>query len=91
MARLEAVAAKAHGVADASMAAAVSGTQIAVSLLPRLFPHASVAILGPTYREYARSFEAAEYRVVEVSTLDALAHAPCTIVCNPNNPDGRRF
>ena len=30
-------------------------------------------------------------RVVEVSTLDALADAPCAIICNPNNPDGRRF
>ena len=28
---------------------------------------------------------------MEVSTLDALADAPCAIICNPNNPDGRRF
>jgi cobalamin biosynthetic protein CobC len=89
--RLEAVAAKAYGVAAGSMVASVPGTQLLVSLLPRLFPYASVAILGPTYGEYARSFEAAGRRVTEVSTLDALADAPCAIICNPNNPDGRRF
>ena len=73
------------------MVASVPGTQLLISLLPRLFPHASVAILGPTYGEYARSFDAAGRRVVEASTLDALADAPCAILCNPNNPDGRRF
>jgi cobalamin biosynthetic protein CobC len=91
IARLEAVAAKAYGVADGSMVASVPGTQLLISLLPRLFPHASVAILGPTYGEYARSFEAGGSRVVEVSTLEALADAPCAVTCNPNNPDGRRF
>ena len=60
IARLEAVAAKAYGVADGSMVASVPGTQLLISLLPRLFPYASVAILGPTYGEYARSFEAPE-------------------------------
>ena len=91
IARLEAVAAKVYGVADGSMVASVPGTQLLISLLPRLYPHASVAILGPTYGEYARSFEAAGRRVVEASTLDALADAACAILCNPNNPDGRRF
>ena len=78
-------------MADGRMVASVPGTQLLISLLPRLFPQASVAILGPTYGEYARSFEAGGSRLVEVSTLDALADAPCAILCNPNNPDGRRF
>ena len=91
IARLEAAAAKAYGAADGSMAASVPGTQLVISLLPRLFPHGSVAILGPTYGEYARSFEAGGNRVVEVRTLGALADAPCAALCNPNNPDGRRF
>jgi cobalamin biosynthetic protein CobC len=73
------------------MVASVPGTQLLISLLPRLFPRASVAILGPTYGEYARSFEAGGSLVVEVCTLEALADAPCAIICNPNNPDGRRF
>ena len=89
--RLEAVAAKAYGAADGSMVASLPGTQLLISLLPRFFPHASVAVLGPTYGEYARSFEAGGSRVVGVSTLDQLADASCAIICNPNNPDGRRF
>jgi cobalamin biosynthetic protein CobC len=91
IARLEAAAAKAYGVADGSMVASVPGTQLQISLLPRLFPHDSVAILGPTYSEYARSFAPAGSRVTEVSALHELDAAPCAILCNPNNPDGRRF
>jgi cobalamin biosynthetic protein CobC len=73
------------------MVASVPGTQLLISLLPRLFPHESVAIFGPTYGEYARSFASAGSRVTEVSALDELAEAPCAVLCNPNNPDGRRF
>lgn len=91
IARLEAVAAKAYGVADGCMVASVPGTQLLISLLPWLFSHQSVAIFGPTYGEYARSFATAGSRVTEVSMLDALAEAPCAIICNPNNPDGRRY
>jgi cobalamin biosynthesis protein CobC len=91
IARLEAIAAKAYGVADRSMVASVPGTQLLISLLPRLFHYASVATLGPTYGEYARSFEAGGSRVVEARTLDELVDAPCAVLCNPNNPDGRRF
>lgn len=86
IARLEAVVAKAYGAADGSMAVAVPGTQLLISLLPRLFPHDSVAILGPTYGQYARSFASAGSRVMESSTLDALADAPGAVICNPNNP-----
>ena len=91
IARLEAAAAKAYGVADASMVVAVPGTQLLISLLPRLFPQTSVAILGPTYGEYARNFEAAGSRVQEASTLGELEDAPCAVICNPNNPDGQRL
>lgn len=91
IARLEAVAARAYGVADGNMVASVPGTQLMISLLPRLFPHESVAIFGPTYGEYARSFEAGGSRITEVNALDELADAPCAVICNPNNPDGRRF
>lgn len=91
IAALEVVAAKAYGVADASMIVALPGTQLLISLLPRLFPQTSVAILSPTYGEYARSFAVTGCRVQAASTLVELEDAPCAVVCNPNNPDGRRF
>jgi cobalamin biosynthesis protein CobC len=91
IAALETVAARAYGVPEASMVAPLPGTQVLISLMPRLFPLTSVAILSPTYGEYARAFAAAGSRVVEASTLAELADAPCAMICNPNNPDGRRF
>jgi cobalamin biosynthesis protein CobC len=87
---LEDAAAKAYGVADANMVTAVPGTQLLISLLPRVFPQSSVAILGPTYGEYARAFAAAG-SVVDASALGEIANVPCVVLCNPNNPDGRRF
>lgn len=91
IAALEDEAARAYGVPDVSMAAALPGTQVLISLLPRLFPQNSVAILSPTYGEYALAFVAAGSRVVEASTLAELEAAPCAVICNPNNPDGRRI
>jgi cobalamin biosynthesis protein CobC len=88
---LEAAAARAYGVTDPAMVVAAPGSQILISLLPRLFPQASVAILGPTYGEYAAAFAAAGCSVVEVARLDQLKGAQSVIICNPNNPDGRRL
>jgi cobalamin biosynthetic protein CobC len=91
VAALEAAGAKAYGVADPAMVAAAPGTQILLSLLPRLFPQSEVAILGPTYGEYARAFAAAGSRVLPVNDLGQLQDAAAIVICNPNNPDGRRF
>ncbi len=55
IAALERAAAKAYGVSEASQIVAVPGTQALISLLPRLFPQVQVAILSPTYGEYARA------------------------------------
>ncbi|MGB6348380.1 MAG: threonine-phosphate decarboxylase CobD [Methyloceanibacter sp.] len=91
IAALEQAAAKAYRVPDAAQIVAVPGTQSLISLLPRLFPQDQVAILSPTYGEYARAFTAAGTRVLEAATLAELASADAAILCNPNNPDGRRF
>jgi cobalamin biosynthesis protein CobC len=72
VAALEAMAAKAYGVVNAAMVAAAPGTQILISLLPRLFPQNSVAILGPTYGEYARAFAAAGSEVVQVNASSSI-------------------
>jgi len=69
---------------------ATSGAQAAIGLLPQLSSRGRAHILAPTYGEYAAVFSAAGWDVVETSGLDALAGADLAVVCNPNNPDGRR-
>ena len=68
----------------------VPGTQSVIQLLPRLVPNGSVAILSPTYGEYARAFTLAGLRVRQVSGgADLTAEDRLVVVVNPNNPDGR--
>ena len=88
---LEAIAATAYGVADASMVVAAPGTQILISLLPRLFPQAEISVLGPTYAEHAASWRGVGTRVHRASSLPELEGLSAVVLCNPNNPDGRRF
>jgi cobalamin biosynthesis protein CobC len=89
-AELERLAAAAYGAADPAMVVAAPGTQVLISLLPRLFPAAEAAVLGPTYNEHAAAWRSAGIAVREVGEFDALAEAGAAVLCNPNNPDGRR-
>ncbi len=91
IAALEAVAARAYGVSDASMVVAAPGTQSMISLIPGLMPKPPAAILVPTYGEYARAFALRGSRIVEAESLDRLGDARSVVLCNPNNPDGRRL
>jgi cobalamin biosynthesis protein CobC len=91
IAALQTVAARAYGMADASMVVAAPGTQSLISLIPGLIHQTSVAILAPTYGEYARAIALRGSRIVEVESLDRLGGASGLVLCNPNNPDGRRF
>ena len=75
---------------NAAVVVAVPGTQLLISLLPRLFPQDSVSILSPTYSEFAPAFAAAGAQILEAGTLAGLFDADAAILCNPNNPDGRR-
>lgn len=88
--RLEQAAARAYGVGDAAMVVAAPGTQVLISLLPLLFPAASVAILSPTYGGHEAAWRDAGCQVVRASHLSELEQATVAVVCNPNNPDGRR-
>jgi cobalamin biosynthetic protein CobC len=88
---LEAAAAAAYGVADADCVAAAPGTQILIDLLPRLWPQDDVAILGPTYGEHAHAWEKAGCEAAERTDFACLFDAQAAVVCNPNNPDGRRI
>nr|WP_209874482.1 threonine-phosphate decarboxylase CobD [Azospirillum soli] len=84
---LEAAAA-CYGAPSPDMAAAASGSQALIQLLPRLRAPGTVAVLGPTYAEHAAGWTGAGHRVTEVTSCDGAA-ADVLIVVNPNNPDGR--
>jgi cobalamin biosynthetic protein CobC len=88
LAALEQMAARHYGVEDAARVVAAPGTQILISLLPRVFPAETVAVLGPTYGEYTASWRGIA-RVRDAKNLAELEGADCAVVCNPNNPDGR--
>ncbi|ONG49958.1 threonine-phosphate decarboxylase [Pseudoroseomonas deserti] len=87
---LRVAAAAAYEAATPEMVAAAPGTQLLIQLLPRIFPQGRLAVLGPTYAEHAACWGAAGTAVVEVDTFKALFDAPAALLCNPNNPDGRR-
>lgn len=84
-------AASAYRVSDPAMVVAAPGTQLLISLLPHLLPYREAAILGPTYAEHRASWQAAGAAATEVTDLAAASNAPCIVLCNPNNPDGRRI
>ncbi len=87
---LEAIAAIAYGVADDSMVVAAPGTQILISLLPRLFPQTDIAVVGPTYAEHAASWAGCGTMVHHLPDLQRRGTLSAAVLCNPNNPDGRR-
>ena len=70
------------------------GSQAAIMALPRLRPAGSVAVLAPSYGEYAAAWQANGHRVRRFAgdELEAVA-ASCAAVMlgNPNNPTGARF
>jgi cobalamin biosynthesis protein CobC len=86
---LEEAAAAAYEATDAAAVVAAPGTQVLISLLPRLRPRSRVAILGPTYAEHAHAWRGAGHDVAEVAALDRLDGVDAVVVVNPNNPDGR--
>jgi cobalamin biosynthetic protein CobC len=88
-AALEQAAAAAYGVADPATVVAAPGTQILISILPRLAPPGPVAVLGPTYAEHARAWSLAGHEVREVRSPTEARGAAVLVVVNPNNPDGR--
>lgn len=88
---LQDIAARAYGIADPALVVAAPGTQILISLLPHLLRPGPVAILSPTYGEHAAAWTGAGHQVIQAGGLDACAGAHRVVLCNPNNPDGRRF
>jgi len=88
--QLQSAAAAAYHITDPALVVAAPGTQILIELLPRLWPARAVAVLGPTYAEHALAWAKVGAQAVEVASFDELSAASVAVLCNPNNPDGRR-
>ncbi|MBS1038007.1 threonine-phosphate decarboxylase CobD [Gluconobacter cerinus] len=89
-------AATAYGVPNAGMIVAGPGTQLLIALLPLVLKARKVVIFGPTYSGHEQAWRNAGVDVSIVTDLQAFraaagrAETVC-VVCNPNNPDGRRL
>lgn len=83
-------AAACYGVSDTTAIVAANGSQAILQVLPRLMPAGRVAIVTPSYGEYAPCFRSAGHEIVPVTDIAAAATAaPAVVLANPNNPDGR--
>ena len=83
IAALEAVAARAFGVADPARVLATAGAEAGLRLLPRVLAGETVWIKSPTYASHALAWTEAGRRLTP--TPD---DAGIQVVVNPNNPDG---
>ena len=74
---------------------ALPGSQVGIQFLPALFPPAAVACMTPIYAEHPQAWQRAGHklrRLENVSLTRALAvMTPIIVLCNPNNPTGRRL
>jgi len=91
MAQMTAAAADAYGLPANAAIVPVSGSELAIRLLPRMIGAGRVGILTPTYGSHAAAWRNAGAEVHEFVALpDPNIHGLQTlIVVNPNNPDGR--
>ncbi len=93
-AALRAVAARAYGAPDADHVCLAPGSQMLISLLPLLLRCRQACVLHPGYAEHERSWRQAGADMRRAGTAEALHDAAAVdtvlVLCNPNNPDGRR-
>lgn len=91
MAQMTAAAADVYGLPANAAIVPVSGSELAIRLLPRMIGAGRVGILTPTYGSHAAAWRDAGAEVHELVALpDPKLHDLETlIVVNPNNPDGR--
>jgi cobalamin biosynthetic protein CobC len=82
-------AARRYRIDELASIVAAPGTQALVQLIPRCVQPCRVAILGPTYEEFALCWRRQGHEVHEVADFAALADGDVAVVVNPNNPTGQ--
>ena len=88
---LKAAMAGAFG-ADPAHVLPIPGSELAIHLLPTVLSPRRVAVLEPTYGDHARVWQAAGCEVIETDDpLSFSDQVDAVVLCNPNNPNGRRF
>src|ERR1700731_2946243 len=89
--QMAAAAADAYGCPLNAAMVPVSGSEIAIRLMPRMLGRGRVGLLTPTYGSHAAAWRDSGAEVRELVALpDPSAHDLETlVVVNPNNPDGR--
>lgn len=89
--QMTAAAAEAYGLPANAAIVPVSGSELAIRLLPRMIGAGRVGILAPTYGSHAAAWRDAGAELRELVALaDPGDHDLETlVVVNPNNPDGR--
>ena len=90
LAELEAMAARAFGVEDASRVVAVPGAEAALRLLPGLLD-GGAALATPIYGGHAEAWAARAPIAVSALSDPGVRAADVLVLVNPNNPDGRRI
>lgn len=78
--------AAARGYCGAQNLRALPGSQAAIQALPHLMPPGRVAMSAPIYGEHPAAWLAAGHTIADWNSA-----ADYAVVCNPNNPTGRRF
>lgn len=83
--------ATAYGAPENAILAA-PGSELLIRLLPTVIAPRRVAVLAPSYGDHAHVWRAAGCEVIETDNpLAEATEANAVVICNPNNPDGRRF
>ncbi|MCF8179520.1 MAG: threonine-phosphate decarboxylase CobD [Sulfuritalea sp.] len=88
---LDTIACRYYG---AQTALALPGSQAAIQNLPRLRPPGTVAVLNPSYEEYAAAWLTAGHQVRRCSAEELPAivrEVDVVMIGNPNNPTGECF
>jgi len=71
-----------------------SGSQAAIQVLPRLRPACHILMPRQMYQEHAHAWQSHGHTLTlfdETPNAEILAKVDVMLICNPNNPTGKRF